>query len=325
IQNLVDLKMTDKDYFPALLANKILGGGGEARLFLNLREDKGYTYGAYSSISTDKYAPSRFRASASVRNSVTDSAVVAFLDEINRIGTEKVSDEELTNAKAKYTGDFVLALERPETIARYALNIETENLPDNFYQTYLEKINTVTSEQVRKAAEKYFKTKNLRIVVTGKGSEVVENLEKVSFNGKKIPVRYFDKYGEKAEKPSYNKPSGLPEGITATTVLNNYIDAIGGTKKIDNISSLIIRYEADAMGATIMSEEKRMAGKVASTIYRNDTPMMATVATETEAFRKQGDSKIAFPDGMIKEMGNFVGIFPELKMLAGNEAKLTGI
>lgn len=200
VQNLVELKMDDADYFPALLANRILGGGAQARLFLNLREAKGYTYGAYSSIASDKYAPARFRASASVRNAVTDSAVVAFLDEIHRIRNEQVPESELAAAKAKYVGDFVLALERPETVARYALNIRTENLPDNFYQTYLEKINAVTPAQVQEAARKYFKADNLRIVITGKGSDVAENLEKLTYNGKKLPIRYFDKYGVPIEK-----------------------------------------------------------------------------------------------------------------------------
>lgn len=323
VQNLVSLKMTDSDYFPVLLANKILGGGSEARLFLNLREDKGYTYGAYSSINTDKYAPARFRASASVRNAVTDSAVVAFLSEIDRIRNERVSDEELANAKAKYTGDFVLALERPGTIARYALNIETENLSDNFYQTYLEKINAVTAEQIQEAAKKYFKAKNLRIVVTGKGSEVMENIEKMSFNGRKVPVRYFDKYGKNVEKPSYK--SDLPENVTAATVLNNYLNAIGGKKKIEQINSLIIRYEGAAMGATIMTEEKRVSGKVANTIYRNDMPMMSMVTTETEAFRKQGENKMPLPPETLKDLENSVGIFPELKMLTSDRIKLTGV
>lgn len=200
VQNLVDLTMNHADYFPALLANRILGGGSQARLFMNLREARGYTYGAYSSIGADKHAPARFRAYASVRNAVTDSAVVAFLDEVNRIRNQQVSEEELANAKAKYTGDFVLALERPETIARYALNIRTENLPDNFYQTYLEKINAVTAAQVQEAAQKYFKGDAMRIVVTGKGSEVAEKLEKLTYNGKKVLMRYYDKYGNAVEK-----------------------------------------------------------------------------------------------------------------------------
>ena len=163
LTNTIQLKKGDADYFPALIANKILGGGGEARLFLNLREDKGYTYGAYSSTGDDKYV-ARFVATASVRNAVTDSAVVAFLDELQRIRDTKVSEEELANAKAKYTGDFVLALEKPATIAQYALNIETDKLPENFYQTYLKKINAVTAEDIQRVAKKYFLIDNTRIV-----------------------------------------------------------------------------------------------------------------------------------------------------------------
>ena len=128
--------MSDPDYFPVLMANQILGGGGEGRLFLNLREDKGYTYGAYSNISDSKYGKTSFSASASVRNMVTDSSVVAFLEEIDNIRQEPVSATDLKNAKAKYVGSFVRSLEQPSTIARFALNKETENLPDDFYQDY---------------------------------------------------------------------------------------------------------------------------------------------------------------------------------------------
>jgi predicted Zn-dependent peptidase len=114
ITNNVDLKQSDEDYFAALMANNILGGGGEGYLFKNLREDKGYTYGAYSSLGASRYGVSRFNASAKVRNVVTDSAVVEFLKEIKRIRTEPVEVQTLDNAKAKYVGRFVMALERPQ-------------------------------------------------------------------------------------------------------------------------------------------------------------------------------------------------------------------
>ncbi|WP_311195783.1 pitrilysin family protein [Antarcticibacterium sp. 1MA-6-2] len=164
VVNTLKLTKKDKDYFPALMANQILGGGGEGRLFLNLREDKGYTYGAYSSTGNDEYV-STFVASASVRNAVTDSAVVAFLDEIHRIRNEKVSKEELENAKAKYVGNFVMALEQPSTIARYALTVETEDLPKDFYQNYLKNINAVTAEDIQRVAKKYFMVDQARIVI----------------------------------------------------------------------------------------------------------------------------------------------------------------
>ena len=149
-----EVKKTDADYFPMLLANAILGGGGQARLFLNLREDKGYTYGSYSSFRTDKNTRSRIRAFASVRNAVTDSSVVELVKEIKKIQELPVSQEELDQAKAKYVGDFVLALERPSTIARYALSILTEGLPADYYTTYLQKINAVSIEDIQRVTQK---------------------------------------------------------------------------------------------------------------------------------------------------------------------------
>lgn len=95
VENTVDFKMSDPDYFPAIIANQILGGGGEARLFQNLREDKGYTYGAYSSLGNSKFGSSLFSASASVRNMVTDSSVVAFLDEIQDFRKQEITDVDL--------------------------------------------------------------------------------------------------------------------------------------------------------------------------------------------------------------------------------------
>ncbi|MBD3724971.1 MAG: insulinase family protein, partial [Flavobacteriaceae bacterium] len=201
--NLSNLKMTDKDYFAIILANQILGGGGEGRLFLNLREKHGWTYGSYSSIAADKYIK-KFRAGASVRNAVTDSAIVELLNEVKRIRTDLVSNEELQNAKAKYIGNFVMQIEKPATVARYALNKETQSLPDDFYEKYMQNINAVTPEDILNAAQKYFKAENARIVVVGKASEVLPALEKMS-KTQKLPIFYFDKFGNPAEKPVVKK------------------------------------------------------------------------------------------------------------------------
>ncbi len=322
VQNLVDLKMKDPDYLPAIVANQILGGGGEARLFLNLREDKGYTYGSYSRIGDSKYAPSRFRASASVRNMVTDSSVVELLKEIDRIAKEPVSEKELKNTKAKYVGNFVMALERPSTIARYALNIETEDLPKDFYKTYLEKINAITIEDVQAAAQKYFSTDNARIVVAGKGSEVLENLEKVSFNGKSIPIKYYDKYANEAEKANYE--ASIPEGTTVQSVIDKYFEAIGGKDKVAEIQSLKLVYEGSAMGATIKIEEKRTADKYAQTTFMNNAPMMGVIAKGDELYMKQGANKMALPPDLQQDMQNAMGIFPEQKIAANPDARIGG-
>jgi len=230
--NTIDLTLGDKDYYAALLANKILGGGGTARLFMNLREDKGYTYGSYSRVSQNRYV-GRFKASASVRNAVTDSSIVEIKKEILKIRNEKVSPEELKNAKAEYVGNFVMDVQKPRTVARFALNIGRYNLPENFYENYLESINSVTLEEVQNAAKKYFKVDNARIFITGKATEVLGNLEKTA----KEPIKFFDKKGNSTSKPEMN--IAIPNGVTATSVINNYFKAIGGKEKTASIKSVM--------------------------------------------------------------------------------------
>jgi predicted Zn-dependent peptidase len=181
--------MTDEDYFAALMANDILGGGGAGYLFKNLREDKGYTYGAYSSIGSNRYGVSKFRAGAKVRNMVTDSAVSEIIKEISKIRFEKVDSELLKNAKAKYVGNFIRQSENPQTIASYALNIKLNNLPDDFYETYLENINTVNEDDVKRVANKYFKIANSRIIIeynrhSSKNSKPNKNINKKAHGGK---------------------------------------------------------------------------------------------------------------------------------------------
>jgi zinc protease len=220
IMNTTKLKMDDPDYHAVLIANHILGGGGNGYLFKNLRDAHAYTYGSYSGINASKYV-SRFRASASVRNMVTDSSVVEILNEVERIRTDDVDPIVLADAKAQYVGSFVMALERPQTMAQYALNIKLNNLPKDFYATYLEKINAVSIEDVKRVTNKHFKVDNARIVVVGKGSDVLANLEKTG-----IPIKYFDKYANPVEKPEFTKP--IPDGVTAQSIIDKYITAIGG-------------------------------------------------------------------------------------------------
>ena len=320
ITNTINLKKADEDYFPALIANKILGGGGEARLFLNLREDKGYTYGAYSSTGDDKYI-ARFVASASVRNAVTDSAVIAFLDELHRIRDTKVSDEELANAKAKYTGDFVLALERPSTIAQYALNIETDKLPEDFYQTYLKKINAVTAEDIQRVAQKYFQVDKARIVVVGKGSEVAEDLEKLTYNGKNIPVKYFDKDAKPVEKPDYSKKTA--GDMTATQVFNKYIEAIGGKEAVEKIESVVMLAQGNVQGMAMNLEAKTTkTGMSSNVVSVNGNVMQKQVFNGSEGYTMARGQKMPYTEEQIAAAKVESTPFPELTY---QDATLEGI
>jgi zinc protease len=231
ILNTVNLKMSDADYFPVILANQVYGGDFNSYLNMNLREAHGWTYGARSSVGFDKNLYSEFRANTQVRNAVTDSAVVEALKELKKIRTEKVSAEILNNVKAGYIGRFVMQVEKPATVARYALNIQTEALPADFYENYIKNINAVTPEDVMRVANKYFLADNLRILVVGKGTEVLSGLESI-----KIPISYFDKFGNPTSKPVMKKP--VPAGVTVKTVVDSYVAAIGGDKSVKAVKSI---------------------------------------------------------------------------------------
>jgi zinc protease len=240
--NSVNLKLSDPDYFPVIVANQVLGGDFNSYLNMNLREAHGWTYGARSSVGVNKYTVSKFKANSQVRNMVTDSAVVEFIKEIKRIRTEKVTDEALSNVKAGYVGRFVMQVEKPQTIARYALNIETEGLPADFYENYIKNIQAVTADDVMRVMNKYILADNMRILITGKGTDVIPGLEKL-----KIPMFYFDKFGNPTEKPKMKKPS--PAGVTVKTVLDGYIGAIGGEKAVAGVKSIFVTGASEIEGA----------------------------------------------------------------------------
>ena len=312
VTNNVELKMNDEDYFTALITNNILGGGGEGYLFKNLREDKGYTYGAYSSLGSSRYGVARFSAGAKVRNMVTDSAVTEIVNEIVRIRTELVDAELLKNAKAKYVGNFIMRLERPQTIANYALNIKLNDLPEDFYETYLEKINAVTAEDVKRVANKYFKIANTRIIVVGKGSDVVENLEKVGF-----PINYFDKYANAVAKPVFNK--AIPEGMTALDVVDNYIKAIGGKDMLLNVNTLVSNMDVTLPGAPFKPmaiSKKMMPNKISFEMKANmggqTMSLMKRNFSGEKGYMEQQGQKMQMSEEEIIEAKNVEGIFDEL-------------
>ena len=322
VQNTVSLRKKDADYFPLLIANGILGGGGEARLFLNLREDKGYTYGSYSRMGNDKYTASRFRASASVRNAVVDSSVVELLYEINGMKNEVVSDEELNRAKAKYVGSFVRAVEQPSTVAAYALEIETEDLPDDFYTTYLESVNNVTKEDVQRVAQKYFLVDQARVVVTGKASEVLDNLEKVQFNGSAVPVSYYDKYGNVIDRPASFE---LPDGVSAQSILANYIDAIGGTDVINAIRTLEVSYKANFMGNELEAISINTIDEQKQIVKMGGNVLATVIVNAAGAKVEQMGNSMDLPPEMAADMQAVIGIIPELKMMENESITVSGI
>ncbi len=318
--NTVNLRMSDLDFFPAVIANQILGGDFNSYLNMNLREEHAWTYGANSSIGSGKYV-TKFKASSAVRNTVTDSAVVQFVKEIKRIRTERVDPEVLRNVKAGYIGRFVMQVEKPQAVARYALNIETEKLPADFYEKYIQTINNVTADDIYRVANKYFLLDNMRIVIVGKGSDVISGLEKLQ-----IPIHYFDKYGNPVEKPATKKEA--PKDISAKTVFENYINAIGGEKAVSAVKTLYMNGSTTVPQAptplTFISKLDSK-GKMMVSLSMGTMNLMKQVVNEKGAYVEQQGKRKNLEGEDLAEMKANAAPFEELQLAKRNDLKVEGI
>ena len=318
LQNTVNLKMTDKDYFATIVANQILGGDFNSYLNMNLREAHGWTYGARSGIGGNKYV-STFRASTQVRNAVTDSAVVEFFKEIKKIRTEKVTDEMLANVKAGYVGKFVMQIEKPQTVAGYALRIKTQGLPEDFYENYIKNINAVTAEEVMAAANKYFLEDKIRVVIVGKGSDVISGLEKL-----KIPMFYFDKFGAPTSKPLMKKAA--PAGVTVKTVLDNYIKAVGGEKAVKGVKTISTVASGEIQGTPLeMNTKVTSANKLSNEMKAMGMSIMKQVVNEKGAYVTQQGKRKDLDGEKLADAKENAMPFPELTMAAKATITLDGI
>lgn len=316
--NVSNLKMTDKDYFAVLLANQVIGGDFNSYLNMNLREAHGWTYGARSSIRGDKYV-GKFKSNTQVRNAVTDSAVVEFFKELKKIRTEKVDPEMLKNVKAGYVGNFVMQIQKPGTVARYALLTRTQGLPADFYENYIKNINAVTADDILRVANKYFLADNTRVIITGKGSDVLPGLEKLG-----IPMFYFDKFGNPVEKPVAKKE--IPAGITTKTVFENYIKAVGGDKNAKAVKTIFSTLTGNVQGiAVTMTRKSSASGKKADEVTGMGQTLSKEVFDGTKGYESAQGQKQDYDAAKIADAKFYATPFPELTLASKPGIALSGI
>lgn len=254
----VDYKIGAPDAASVSVMSSIFGGAFSSYLNANLREDKAYTYGARGGVRPDMRVGS-FNAGASVRNEVTDSSVTQFLAEMNHIRNEKASQADLDRIKNNMNGSFALSLEKDQTIARFALNIERYDLPKDYYQTYLSRLQSVGFDDVTAAAKKYITPDDCIILVVG-NEEIVAKLTKFDSDGK---IELYDINGDvKVDKPAKE----LPAGLTPEKVVEDYFFAITGQssmkkvkKMYKKIKDITVVMETEMQGMKIDMVAKSMA------------------------------------------------------------------
>ena len=214
------------DYIPYTVLNGVFGGSAAARLFMNLRENKGYTYGVYSNSTGGQY-PGYWRAYGDFRSDVTGGAMTELLVEINRIRDEKVPATELEEAKRAIVAGFALSLESPQQIISYAITIKLFGFPEDYWDTYPSKVMAVTADDVQRVAKKYIDPNTMQVVAVGDASKIKPMLEK--FGTVEMYATDGKPAGAKAATPGMQemvmkipgcKDSGLSEAKRSSTSAN---------------------------------------------------------------------------------------------------------
>lgn len=266
----LNLHPKDLRALSAQVMNTILGGGVfNARLMQNLREDKGWTYGINSSMDADRFNGS-FHTTVSVRTAVTDSAIMETLNEMERMRTDLVSDEELDLAKRFMAGSFARSLEDPRTVARFALNTALNDLPDDHYATYLKRLEAVTKEDVRAAAEAFLHPDNAVILVVGDKDAIFAKLEPLS-RATEPAVLELDYNGQ-----VYHEELTPVTDRSASEVVEAYLAAIGGRTAIERIKDLRSEVTTELGGAPVTLTQWYGPGGC----YRSEMKVAGTLVQE---------------------------------------------
>lgn len=317
ISNPVDVKPGTKLDLQAGIMNRILGTGFNGRLNQNLREDKAFTYGAGSSVNSDRLIGS-FSASSDVRNEVTDSAVTEFMYELVKMSNEPVTAEELNRAKSQIAGSFGRALESPQRIASYALNTIRYGLDRDYYPAYLKKVESTSANDLLEVAREIITPKNTNIIVVG-DKAVAEKLAKFATSGK---VNYFDVNGN----PVNMEEMAAPTDVTAKDVIMGYINAIGGADAIAKVKNYDMTMEANVQGQSLMQTMVKEGGNK----FNSQTMMMGMVLADqrfNDGKAKMTQQGQAMPDSpeITAALAEQAALFPEADLLQSlDKVSVTG-
>jgi zinc protease len=314
----VQLKPGAPDAIAAAVMNNILGGGSSGRLFLNLREKHGFTYGAYSSLRTDRLVGA-FSADASVRNEKTDSAIAEFLGEFKTLATSQTPEMEVANMKSYQSGTFARSLENPATIANFALNIARYNLPADYYQNYLKNLSSVTPQAVQAVAAKYVMPSNMHIIIVGNAKQIAPGLEKYG------EVKYFDVYGNPVTAPSVKKADA---SVTPQSILAKAAAAVGTAEAIAAVKDIDMSGEASVMGQSLAVTQKQILPATFMTaISVGPMAIQKKLLKDGKySISQQGQTREAKPQD-IEEINENAAFFSEAYMLKqpGYKFEVTGI
>ncbi|MEY4052297.1 MAG: insulinase family protein [Chitinophagia bacterium] len=316
IASTVNLTKGSPNDIPSNVMNNILGGGFSGRLFANLREKHGFTYGAYSSISPNKQI-GIFSAEASVRNEKTDSSIQEILNELNIIRNTKVGDTELSRMKNYLAGGFARSLESPNTIAKFALSIAVNHLPADYYQKYLTNLAAVDAQKVQEVANSLLNPARMHIVIVGNAKQIAKGLEKYG------PVKYFDIEGNEVAAPTEVKADA---SLTPTAIMEKAIAAIGSKEALDNVKDVQLKGTASLMGQSLeMKQTIVMPGNSVTTMSMGGMAIMRQAVVDGKYSITQQGQEAPITDDLKEGLDESATLAPEqLYLRKGYGLKIVG-
>ena len=316
VASTVNLLKGSPNDIPSNVMNNILGGGFSGRLFANLREKHGFTYGAYSSISPSKQI-GMFSAEASVRNEKTDSSIQEILNELNIIRNSKVGDTELSRMKNYLAGGFARSLESPNTIANFALSIAVNHLPEDYYQKYLTNLATVDALKVQEVATALLNPSKMHIVIVGNAKQIAKGLEKYG------PVKYFDIEGNEVSAPTEVKADA---SLTPAALMEKVIAAIGSKDAIANVKDVQLKGTASLMGQSLeMKQTIVMPGNSVTTMSMGGMAIMKQSVVDGKYSVAQQGQEAPITDDLKEGLDESASLAPEQIYLAkGYGLKIVG-
>jgi predicted Zn-dependent peptidase len=319
----VKIRTGEQDQLPLKVLNGIFGGGGfGTRLMQNLREDKAYTYGCYSSLEITEFG-SWMSAGGNFRNAVTDSAITEILKEFQLIKTDLVKDEELNLTKSSMAGDFARSLESPQTIAGFAYSIIKDKLSKDYYQTYLQRLELITKEDVLAMSQNYFTSTNCNIVVVG-NEEIIESLKKFDSDGK---IEFLDAFAEEVKDiklATISKDELIEKYLFAVSLTSSAKELAKKVKKVKSYERVIdmsspqipFPLKMTEYFVSPTTEAQKMEGQGIVSYYDGSTGFKLDM---------QSGKKDMTPDELASKKKSS-GLFPEMNYKTnGTNYELTGI
>ena len=316
VASTIDLAPGTTNVIPASVMNNILGGGFSGRLFANLREKHGFTYGAYSALTPNKTI-GIFAAESSVRNEKTDSSVQEILNEIHKIRDEKVGETELGRMKNYLSGGFARSLENPSTIAGFAFNIARYNLPADYYQKYLTNLAAVDAQNVQDVAKTLLNPSKMHIVIVGNAKQIAKGLDKYGV------VKYVDFEGNEIAAPAEAKAD---VSLTPEILIQKVVAAVGGIDAIGAIKDLQLKGTASVMGQSLdMAQTIVTPGNVISVMSMGGMAIMKQSVIEGKYSVSQQGMEAPITDEVKEGLDEAAILIPEQSYLSrGYKLKIAG-